>query len=73
MKWLTLTDEEKKLVLRQANTLSGINQKALEKDWWVTLVLRAIFQTPYAMHLLFKGGTSLSKSWKLIDRFSYPK
>ena len=70
MKWLTLTDEEKKLVLRQANTLSGIDQKALEKDWWVTLVLRAIFQTPYAMHLLFKGGTSLSKSWKLIDRFS---
>lgn len=70
MKWLTLTDEDRLLVLRQAATISTINEKALEKDWWVTLVLKAIFQTPFAGHMLFKGGTSLSKSWKLIDRFS---
>lgn len=42
----------------------------VEKDWWVTLVLKAVFRTPYAPHLLFKGGTSLSKCWKLISRFS---
>jgi hypothetical protein len=67
MKWLTLTDDEKKLVLQQASTISGINQKALEKDWWVTLVLRAVFQTPYAGHLLFKGepeGDQLFEAWK---------
>ncbi|MHB1920835.1 MAG: nucleotidyl transferase AbiEii/AbiGii toxin family protein [Chitinophagaceae bacterium] len=33
-------------------------------------MLKAVFQTPYAKHLLFKGGTSLSKSWNLIERFS---
>ncbi|MDP1763949.1 MAG: nucleotidyl transferase AbiEii/AbiGii toxin family protein [Sediminibacterium sp.] len=70
MKWLNLTDEERQLVLQQAGTISGINIKALEKDCWVTILLKAIFQTPMAGHLLFKGGTSLSKSWKLVERFS---
>jgi predicted nucleotidyltransferase component of viral defense system len=36
----------------------------------VTVALKATFQTPYAKSLLFKGGTSLSKSWNLIERFS---
>lgn len=42
----------------------------IEKDWWVTAVLRALFQTSCSSHLIFKGGTSLSKGWKVIDRFS---
>lgn len=42
----------------------------VEKDWWVTTVLHALFQTSCAKHLIFKGGTSLSKGWKVIDRFS---
>lgn len=50
--------------------MSGITAKAIEKDWWVTLVLRALFETPQAKHFIFKGGTSLSKGWKLIERFS---
>ena len=44
--------------------------KAIEKDWWVTLVLKAVFKSKYAKHILFKGGTSLSKCWNLIQRFS---
>jgi predicted nucleotidyltransferase component of viral defense system len=43
---------------------------AVEKDWWVTAVLRALFALPYAEHLSFKGGTSLSKCYNLIERFS---
>ena len=43
---------------------------AVEKDWWVTAVLRVLFSLPYAEHLSFKGGTSLSKCWNLIERFS---
>ena len=43
---------------------------AVEKDWWVTAVLRALFALPYAKHLSFKGGTSLSKCYNLIERFS---
>ncbi|MDR0414864.1 MAG: nucleotidyl transferase AbiEii/AbiGii toxin family protein, partial [Prevotellaceae bacterium] len=41
-----------------------------EKDWWVTAVLRALFSLPYAEFLSFKGGTSLSKCYNLIERFS---
>ncbi|MBR4911826.1 MAG: nucleotidyl transferase AbiEii/AbiGii toxin family protein [Bacteroidales bacterium] len=48
----------------------GINQVALEKDWWVTAVLKALFQTECRESLLFKGGTSLYKGFHLIERFS---
>ena len=43
-----------------AKTLKIIPQ-AIEKDVWVTAILRALFALPYAEHLSFKGGTSLSK------------
>jgi hypothetical protein len=43
---------------------------AVEKDWWVSRTLEIIFQMDIAQHLVFKGGTSLSKAWKLINRFS---
>jgi hypothetical protein len=43
----------------------------VEKDFWVCLTLRELFSLPeIAEHLTFKGGTSLSKAWGLIDRFS---
>jgi len=45
-------------------------QVIIEKDLWVTAVLRALFALPYAENLSFKGGTSLSKCWNLIERFS---
>jgi len=48
----------------------NLNTKSIEKDWWVTAVIRALFSLPYAEHLLFKGGTSLSKCWHIIERFS---
>lgn len=68
--WLKLTDEQRRVTLSQAQQRSGIIVKAIEKDWWVTLVLKALFQSVYAEHLVFKGGTSLSKGYKLINRFS---
>jgi predicted nucleotidyltransferase component of viral defense system len=43
---------------------------AIEKDWWISTVLRALFALPYAENLSFKGGTSLSKCYNLIERFS---
>lgn len=48
----------------------GINQVAIEKDWWVTATLRALFQTDCHESLIFKGGTSLSKGFNIIERFS---
>ena len=69
--WLkNLNDASRLVSINEASRISGIPAKALEKDWWVTLTLKLVFNTPYAKHFAFKGGTSLSKGWKLIDRFS---
>jgi hypothetical protein len=48
----------------------GMTPFAVEKDWWVSRTLNIIFQMHISKHLVFKGGTSLSKAWKLINRFS---
>ena len=50
----------------------GSNHKAhfLEKDIWVVATLGVLFDGPFARHLTFKGGTSLSKVWRAIRRFS---
>ena len=58
------------MVLIQAANKTGLPVQVVEKDVWVTAVLRALFCLPYANHLSFKGGTSLSKCWHLINRFS---
>lgn len=70
--WLKLTEEQRKAAISEAQINSGVIEsvKAMEKDWWVTLVLKALFQSAYANYLVFKGGTSLSKGYKLINRFS---
>jgi predicted nucleotidyltransferase component of viral defense system len=66
MNWFKLNTEDRLAILQQASAISAINNKALEKDIWVTIVLDAIFRTKYAKYLHFKGGTSLSKAWKII-------
>lgn len=48
----------------------GIREVFIEKDYWVTLVLYRLANSPYAETTIFKGGTSLSKAFKLIQRFS---
>ena len=65
-----LPGDDRKMLLEQLRMRTGIEEFVLEKDWWVTQVLRALFELPYAQHLSFKGGTSLSKCWGVIDRFS---
>jgi hypothetical protein len=42
----------------------------LEKDVWVVSALEALFAAPFGNHLVFKGGTSLSKAYDVIARFS---
>jgi len=68
--WLTLPKERRIEILNQATSLTGLPAVAIEKDWWVTLALNASFSLPYSKHIVFKGGTSLSKGWNLIERFS---
>lgn len=61
---------EKAAIFIEIATQLGMKPFAVEKDWWVSRTLEIIFQMPIAEHLVFKGGTSLSKAWKLINRFS---
>ena len=69
-KWINSSIDERKVMLQQVAKTHTISQKSVEKDWWVSMVLKALFNTNYAPYLLFKGGTSLSKAWHLINRFS---
>lgn len=62
--------EEKRDIIDFVSGKIGYNPDIIEKDWWVTAVLEALFKLPYAPSLSFKGGTSLSKCWGLINRMS---
>ena len=68
--WVTLTKERRIEILNHATGLTGLLSVAIEKDWWVTLALNASFSLSYSQNIVFKGGTSLSKGWNLIERFS---
>ncbi len=68
--FLNLQNRDKLQIFEQIRTTTGMIEQAVEKDWWVTQTLRLIFSMSCATHLVFKGGTSLSKGWNLIDRLS---
>jgi len=68
--WLKLTDANKRNIFAETARKKALPISSIEKDWWVVQTLLAIFSTEYADKLVFKGGTSLSKGWKLIERFS---
>jgi len=65
-----LSSDDRREVLVQAANTSGRPAHLLEKDIWVVWSLRHLFAAPYASHLVFKGGTSLSKAYGVIQRFS---
>ena len=53
---------EKVAIFNAIATAKGMTPFAVEKDWWVSRTLEIIFQMDIAQHLVFKGGTSLSKA-----------
>src|SRR5665213_3580811 len=65
-----LSTAERLDALNAAANMSGLLPHLLEKDMWVVWSLRHLFAGPYAEHLVFKGGTSLSKAYGVIRRFS---
>ena len=69
-KWINFSIDERKAMIQGVVAAKNIDEAAAEKDWWVTAILYALFHTQAAEYLLFKGGTSLSKGWNIIDRFS---
>lgn len=68
--YFQLTENQQRLVLQQAAARYGLPPQAIEKDLWVSTILQIVFTLPFAEKIIFKGGTSLSKVWHLIDRFS---
>lgn len=70
MKFIDIPADERKAILDSLQSTIGLQTAIIEKDWWVTAVLRALFQLPYSEHISFKGGTGLSKCWGLIERMS---
>lgn len=70
-RFLTLEHERRTLVFEQAGTQRGVDPVIIEKDFWVCWLLGVLFSQPeLAPHMVFKGGTSLSKVFGVINRFS---
>lgn len=67
---LSQPPEVRRRLYTQIGNQLGLHPISVEKDLWVTTVLQVVFDLPYADFLLFKGGSSLSKVWNLIERFS---
>ena len=60
-------DTFEQIILKVSNE-TGIEASIIEKDYYVTLFLKRIIELQ--PNIIFKGGTSLSKCYKLINRFS---
>lgn len=70
MKFIDIPEERQREAINTVALQTGLPPSSIEKDWWVTQVLKALHTLPYAEYIAFKGGTSLSKCWNLIARFS---
>lgn len=69
-KWFNVPDQDKRIAYKQVGLKRNLPDFAVEKDWWVVQTLSILFDMEVGKHMVFKGGTSLSKAWGLIDRFS---
>lgn len=69
-KFLTLTESQRRTVFEQTAIRIKLPVSSIEKDFWVTEILNILYSLPYADKMVFKGGTSLSKVWGVIRRFS---
>ena len=66
----SLPDSSKRDLLANVGRQTGLSEIAVEKDLWITAVLRCVFSLEYAQSFQFKGGTSLSKCWHILNRLS---
>lgn len=68
--FLRLPREERSQILQTLAPRMGLSSVVLQKDVWVCWVLEKLFQMPRRLRMAFKGGTSLSKVYGVIHRFS---
>lgn len=66
-----LSDNDRRELFRNTADKMGLNDAIVEKDFWVCFTLDYLFhRSPWKESITFKGGTSLSKAFHLISRFS---
>ncbi|MCH5227156.1 MAG: nucleotidyl transferase AbiEii/AbiGii toxin family protein [Muribaculaceae bacterium] len=68
--WQQQSLEDRLNILNITSERTGLPADVIEKDWWVTATLYALSKTKHFPLMAFKGGTSLSKGYGLINRFS---
>jgi hypothetical protein len=69
--FVKLSAEERRIFFEGTSGPKNMEAQIVEKDFWVCWTLKELFRLPeIGEHLIFKGGTSLSKVFKVIERFS---
>src|SRR5438270_11684296 len=68
--FLELPAPDRQEALNFAASQTGRPANLLEKDVWVVQALDVLFSSEFGSHLVFKGGTDLSKVHRVIERFS---
>ena len=69
-RWIDNRLADRLFMVNRVSETKNIDPESVEKDWWVIMVLKAVFGMSMAKYAFFKGDTSLSKGWNLINRFS---
>ena len=69
-RYLDLGFEDRREVLDVAASALGRPSYLIEKDIWVVWAVETLFASSFGTHLVFKGGTSLSKAYRAIRRYS---
>lgn len=70
--WQQYNSIERLQLLDITSGNTGLPRLAIEKDWWVTMVLKALSLTQHAHLMSFKGGTSLSTAQLSLSVFELP-
>lgn len=66
-----LPGHERRVYFEQTAARLGLSAQMIEKDFWVCWTLKRLFSlNEFQGHLTFKGGTTLSKVYRVIERFS---
>jgi hypothetical protein len=68
--FVKLPASDRREVLAVAAGTSGRPLHLMDKDVWLVWILDVLFRAPFGDHLVFKGGSSLSKGYQIISRFS---
>ena len=69
MKYLHNHEDFKYFIIETAHQVN-LSAFIVEKDYWVTYLLKNLVKSEFANEFVFKGGTCLSKAYNLIERFS---